>query len=424
MSGIVIQPDLCILDDSRHLLGHKRGRVGLDDVGITIEMKYHPYDNPFADDPSQGFQQTTQMARYTFGQVCAHATAHMASQFRTHVFSVLVFPDGARLFRWDRAGVIVTDKIPFCSPTSARPMSEFFLRYALATDTQRGVDPSAKRLSPAEVSRLAQDIVEEADSGSVYRFSFTSPNQSDLGMSYVAAVPCYMGPPSPTGRATRVFKAFCEQTGKEVFLKDTWRILGGSLIPEHDTYSILKGAGITHVATLSDYHDLEDQETRTAQFYDKDNTQPLYKFRHYRLVLKEYVRPVTQFKDVKQLVQVFRDTLQGTEGVVCSPFGAQLISIAAHREAHEHAHVLHRDISPNNIMIDKNGRGILVDWDLSKYSQNGSSFTCNQKSPERMVKYSHVFSTPSFTWSPSLVGNMAIHGMPIATKSCRRISIP
>jgi serine/threonine protein kinase len=38
----------------------------------------------------------------------------------------------------------------------------------------------------------------------------------------------------------------------------------------------------------------------------------------------------------------------------------------AHSGAYKHAHILHRDLSPGNIIIDSNGRGLLIDWDLSK----------------------------------------------------------
>jgi RIO-like serine/threonine protein kinase len=37
----------------------------------------------------------------------------------------------------------------------------------------------------------------------------------------------------------------------------------------------------------------------------------------------------------------------------------------AHKDAFR-AQVLHCDLSPGNIIIDSNGRGLLIDWDLSK----------------------------------------------------------
>ena len=54
----------------------------------------------------------------------------------------------------------------------------------------------------------------------------------------------------------------------------------------------------------------------------------------------------------------------------------------AHRLAHDMANILHRDISAGNIMITEKGRGLLVDWDLSKALVNESGAS---SPPERTV---------------------------------------
>ncbi|KAH9486318.1 hypothetical protein JR316_0000382 [Psilocybe cubensis] len=72
------------------------------------------------------------------------------------------------------------------------------------------------------------------------------------------------------------------------------------------------------------------------------------KFQHYRLVFQELAKSLEEFKDVKELLIVISDVIQ------------------AHHDAYEKAHILHRDISAGNIMINQNGRGLLIDWDLSK----------------------------------------------------------
>lgn len=38
----------------------------------------------------------------------------------------------------------------------------------------------------------------------------------------------------------------------------------------------------------------------------------------------------------------------------------------AHKQAYEDAGILHRDISPGNIIIDSSGNGWLIDWDMAK----------------------------------------------------------
>ena len=58
---------------------------------------------------------------------------------------------------------------------------------------------------------------------------------------------------------------------------------------------------VSHIATLRDMFNQADKGLRSFQ-----------KFQHYRLVLKEIGRPVQSFRNVMQLIQVFRDALQGT----------------------------------------------------------------------------------------------------------------
>ena len=43
---------------------------------------------------------------------------------------------------------------------------------------------------------------------------------------------------------------------------------------------------------------------------------------------------------------------------------------SAHGAAHRDAKVLHRDISGGNILIDKDGRGVLIDWDMCVWLEN------------------------------------------------------
>ena len=44
--------------------------------------------------------------------------------------------------------------------------------------------------------------------------------------------------------------------------------------------------------------------------------------------------------------------------------------IVAHGAAYEEAKVLHRDVSGGNVLIDQNGQGILIDWDMCVWLEN------------------------------------------------------
>ncbi|KAI0027883.1 hypothetical protein K488DRAFT_24691, partial [Vararia minispora EC-137] len=86
------------------------------------------------------FLRSTDNALHTMGQITSYSTAQYWRQPRLHLFSVLFLPSAARLLRWDRAGVIVTELIPIDDPK----LAEFFWRFNLLSPEQRGHDPSVR----------------------------------------------------------------------------------------------------------------------------------------------------------------------------------------------------------------------------------------------------------------------------------------
>ena len=88
------------------------------------------------------------------------------------------------------------------------------------------------------------------------------------------------------------------------------------LLPEHEIYGKLAEARVPHVATLEAFIDVHGQATRTEKFHQETWVKSpgplrLRKFQHYQLVLKEFARPIQAFQDVRELVQAFRDALEG-----------------------------------------------------------------------------------------------------------------
>ncbi|PPQ77046.1 hypothetical protein CVT25_014863 [Psilocybe cyanescens] len=363
--GKSISPDVVLVDDvskwnlrlpAKSTAFHDRP---IESVGVMLEFKLDAkVSDPFTDESDAvSFEIISKDSKdpkgQTLGQICAYATAHMANHFRSHVFSVLVFREYARILRWDRAGVVVTEKINFTSD-AAQPLAEFFRRYACASSEGRGQDSNTTSVDPLLLSSDVKKELDKTSNGPFYKFKFPASGPSQpKDKFYIAAVPHFMATASPTGRSTRTFKAYDEETEEYVFLKDTWRIIASSLKPEHESYAALAAAGVHHIPTVAAYHDMDDQVTQTSLTLKPDTKRgdlanTFRKFQHYRLVLKEFAKPLEEFKDVKELLTAFSDAIQ------------------AHSEAHDQAQILHRDISVGNIMIDGHGRGLLVDWDLSK----------------------------------------------------------
>ncbi|KIJ04855.1 hypothetical protein PAXINDRAFT_27092, partial [Paxillus involutus ATCC 200175] len=71
-------------------------------------------------------------------------------------------------------------------------------------------------------------------------------------------------------------------------------------------------------------------------------------FVQYRLLLDVVGRPLTSFKCTKELVR----------GI--------LGAMKAHWSAYKSVNLLHCDISPGNIILTDDGKGLLIDWELAK----------------------------------------------------------
>lgn len=337
--GRRIAPDVVLVDDLATWLPVPNKQTSFFDrpiegVGVMLEFKLDgETSDPFSDEDATTFELEPKDRKdpkgQTLGQICAYATAHMANQFRSHVFSVLVFRDYARILRWDRAGVVVTEKIYF-APVTVHPLAEFFYRYAGASAEARGVDPNTMRLGlfdPALTTAI-KETLDTNKNGPFYKVTIHKSNLAST-KSYIIAAPQFMATASPTGRSTRTFKAYDMETREYVFMKDSWRILTSALKPEHETYAALAAAGVHHIPTVITYEDMHLQRTKTCLDLKKDTkradkTDKFRKFQHYRLVLKEFARPLEQFKDVRQLMDVFSDAIQGNYRILCLPSKFQL----------------------------------------------------------------------------------------------------
>ncbi|KAF8500968.1 kinase-like domain-containing protein [Russula emetica] len=314
-----------------------------------------PCINPFVKDSTKGIS--------TLGQMTSYVTSHLGSQFWTHAFFVLIVHDYTRIIRWDRGGAVVTAPIHF---NEERHLFDFFIRYNYAKSDIRGSDSSV-RAPETEELRAATCLIDEfresgSDRGKAKNFLVVSiprcgyVNESD---HYVIEAPFATISP-PTGRATRTFIAYDIRRAMRVFLKDSWRINVIEVPKEGDTYQILRAHDVPHIAICSNSGDIGDDtyhSTQTHLFVDADwapSPKPAAEFtphRHYRIVLDTIGTPLERFKCSRDMVRAIH------------------ASLIAHQAAYHRCSILHRDISPSNILISEgdDGGGLLIDWDLCKY---------------------------------------------------------
>ncbi|TFK66271.1 hypothetical protein BDN72DRAFT_844551 [Pluteus cervinus] len=114
-------------------------------AGVIITFKLEQSDDPF--DEVRDIDCNVEGAEKTLDYIAGCATTQLATDSRTHIFSMLVLPSYARLLRWDHTGAIVTGTIDL----SGSLIQEFFLRLRCSSPRLRGVKDSNVPVTFGEV---------------------------------------------------------------------------------------------------------------------------------------------------------------------------------------------------------------------------------------------------------------------------------
>lgn len=290
---------------------------------IFIEFKWKYGDDPFCDvhdveHPTikggrtvKSFLRNTKAAKDTLGQITAYAAAQLGSQFRTHIYSILIVKDTARILRWDRSGTLVTEVIYY---NKADHLVEFFRRYSEAPPEMRGKDMSVLDPTLAEAVKARQAL--NLDS-TVSLVKITVPDTSNSQLHFIAASP-RATPYTPPGRATRGFPAYDVSRRVPVFMKDSWRLDVPDIWPEGRVYQSLKASSVRHVPDCLSSGDISSDKyhaTKTCHYTEMPwacyTTTHFTCHRHYRLALDVIGRSLTTFQSSHEMVSVVRDAIEG-----------------------------------------------------------------------------------------------------------------
>jgi hypothetical protein len=274
-----------------------------------IEVKFDENDDAFRDDIAESFEHDAEASKDTKGQITSYAVAQLATQFRVHIFTILVCGGYARLLRWDRSGAVVTSAFDYCD----RYLGEFFWRYDQASPTARGMDLSVSVPSETE-AELARQSLKCAVEQSLAKFAVHHDEDGKISY-YIGGRPTFKANASPTGRATRTFLVYDLENKRVVFLKDTWRIDMANVVKEGEIYESLHNAHVSHIAPLLCAGDVPLHRTRTQDLSTKPWTGPIERslrpHHHYRLVLGVVGRDLTSFDSTWEMVNSIRDAVQG-----------------------------------------------------------------------------------------------------------------
>ncbi|KAH9978918.1 hypothetical protein BGW80DRAFT_1165586 [Lactifluus volemus] len=313
----------------------------------------------------------TRTAYRICGQLVSYASAVHQSQFRVFSFSIVLFGNTGRLLRWDRSGIIYTELFNWA--TDHDTLFEFIWRLNFLSDVDRGFDTTVVSVEDDEADAAVSTLktykgLEDVDRTDLHKFLVYDDLATDEPPRCYITPSAIWSTDALFGRSTFGYIAYDVTSTKLVYLKDFWRTDYPGIQKEGDVYRELHNAHVPNIARfgragdvpLSPQHantmPLNAQRTK-AQDYAKRGTlghewcpgQPrVDRYVHYRLVLETLGQPLNTFESTRQLCEVIRD------------------AIIAHTVAYEKARILHRDVSAANILINEDGSGMLIDWDLSK----------------------------------------------------------
>ncbi|KAI0273356.1 hypothetical protein BC834DRAFT_204192 [Gloeopeniophorella convolvens] len=289
-------------------------------------------------------------------------------QFRAFSFAVALFGSKARLLRWDRSGIIYTDLFEWVDSDT---LFEFFWRFDHLSDADRGYDTTVRSVTKDEAAVALPKLrqypgFEDLTRDDLHKFLVRDDCLCNEDPRYYVAPEPSWATDKLIGRATFGFIAYDLANSNLVYLKDFWRRDLPGTPKEGDVYRELEAAKVSNIAKLGRAGDVPltpecstmspcaIQRTRTQDFVKKDGraqwcfgSPRVEPYVHYRLVLDTLGKPLDHFESTRQLCEVIRD------------------AIVAHSEAYERTRILHRDVSAGNILITDDGRGILIDWELS-----------------------------------------------------------
>lgn len=219
-------------------------------AALVIERK-RANEDPFSPKPKTetDVEKPAQSAQHVRGQLATYAMLLHDVQPRVFSFQLLLIGTNARILRWDRTGVIVSDLFNWMQgPT----LYDFFSRFHAADDLGRGLDVTAH---PAEEDDIAKARTAFESAGFkdtpatkkpfyVYEVpSLTENAPTQRTRSFIAGRPVAY-PHVFTGRATTGYICYEKETGGVHFMKDAWRLLGRDApISEAEVYGILNKAG-------------------------------------------------------------------------------------------------------------------------------------------------------------------------------------
>jgi len=256
-----------------------------------------------------------------WSQLISYAASQFNCQQRLFLLSLGIFGDTARFFRWDRVGVVASEAFGYKKKPEL--LTEFLHRFSQPGAAERGYDPTAVPATKQEEDLLREslrksthlhpniELVLRDGDFPIWKLVVRNHGSDERKCSFLVGRPPFFSN-AITGRCTRGYVAFSLDESRLMFMKDTWRVDNDEIEPEWKTYQILDEHKVTNILPLFCGDDVVDNAGKAQKTQDcgSEGDSP---YIHSRMVQDAICKPLRNFKNSKELVQVIQDALQGED---------------------------------------------------------------------------------------------------------------
>ncbi|KAG1800243.1 uncharacterized protein HD556DRAFT_1222013, partial [Suillus plorans] len=222
---------------------------------VNIKFKWNDIHDAFCKYPGvdQSVVSQTDKGFDTLGQITSYAVAQLGAQYRNHVFSILIISNRARIIRWDREGAIITNTFDYYYKLH---LTNFFYHFAQASHALYGIDTSVTPASNEDAA-LTRMVLKLTTTMRMLKVAVPQdPAIEDPDwLTLIIPQPVAKGFPL-VGCWTRTCPVFDNLNNRVVMFKDSWCVSLKDVLPEGETYKLLKSHNVRNVATCITFHDV------------------------------------------------------------------------------------------------------------------------------------------------------------------------
>ena len=257
-------------------------------VHMFIEVKKNTDQDAFTDPPldaqpnwrftvdTWNREESIKLRASTLGQVAHYAHVVQTRQFRTCVFSLTISGRMARIMRWDRSGVLVTEAFDY--KASPRTLVDFVWRFTKAASAELiGSDPTAQSIDSVTDLRTFREAITShvrlqlalgPDTSEKDLEEEVNKHYSDQVLTRLTIGNRSVWVSRPmwvshaiVGRCTVGYWGVLCDTKEVVFVKDVWRTNVEGVELEGDILSRLKEKGVRQIPTVICHGDVPCEGT-------------------------------------------------------------------------------------------------------------------------------------------------------------------